>query len=321
MNPSHAIVNSTLNIRRIQVAASHGATGVLHRATASAARGGTNYIGFLLVAFTLLTGCGTTPQLPASRASGLHAAVDDRLDAILWQTTSAEYRVLTQSIYAGAQAQLERALADRQWTALPEQKENYQHLPAAVIMDIDETVIDTGRFQSSLVKNGARFSSRPWREWLNRNEPQAVPGAVEFISAAQSRGVTVFFVTNRDQATEQATRVNLATIGIKLPDHIDTVLTRGERPDWGSDKTNRFTFIAESYRVLLLFGDDLADFLSEYRTSPRTRMSEALKHSEWGTKWFMLPNPMYGSWEGSLYDFKSDLTAEDTAQRKVEQLR
>jgi acid phosphatase len=298
------------------------ANGAFHHAAARAARCiRSRYVWFFLLAFTSLVGCATTPPLPGSRATASYAATDDRLDAILWQTTSAEYRVLTQSIFASAQAQLERALADRQWTALPAQQENYQNLPPAVIMDIDETVIDTGRFQSFLVKNRARFSSRPWREWINRNEPQAVPGAVEFIASAHSRGVTVFFITNRNQATEPATRANLASIGITLPEAIDTVLSRDEWPDWGSDKESRRRFISQSYRVIMLFGDDLADFISDYLASPQTRISEAMKYSQWGTKWFMLPNPMYGSWEASLYEFKSDLTEDERAKRKFERLR
>jgi 5'-nucleotidase (lipoprotein e(P4) family) len=274
-----------------------------------------------MTAIFALHGCATNAPSPRPPTGEAQASSDARLDAVLWQTTSAEYRVLAQSIYATARLHLDRALADRQWTALPTQKENFQNLPPAVIMDVDETVIDTGKFQSQLVKNHARFSSAPWRDWLNRNEPAAVPGAVEFISFAQSRGVTVFFVTNREHATKPITRVNLATIGVKLPDQVDTVLTRNERPDWSSDKTSRQTFIARSHRVLMLFGDDLADFISDYRGAPQTRMREALKHDEWGSKWFMLPNPMYGSWEGSLYDFSSELNSEAVSKRKFDQLR
>ena len=187
-------------------------------------------------------------------------------------------------------------------------------------MDVDETVIDSGKFQSLLVKNRARFSSTRWREWQLRNEPDAVPGAIEFIAYAQSRGVTVFFVTNREHATEPILRVNLAAVGVKLPDQLDTVLSRNERPDWSADKTSRQNFIAQSHRVLMLFGDDLADFISEYRSAPQTRTREALKRNEWGTKWFMLPNPMYGSWEGALYDFNSELNSEAVSKRKLEQL-
>ena len=267
------------------------------------------------LALSLLASCAAAPRREST------GRADNRLDAILWQTTSAEYRVLARSIYAMAQAQLERALADSNWTALPSQKDNYQRLPPAVIMDIDETVIDTGAFQSQLVRDNARFSSRPWREWQERNQPAAVPGAIEFIAAAQARGVTIFFVTNRDDPTEESTRRNLATLGIALPKDADTVLCRGERPDWTSDKESRRQFIAKSHRVLMLVGDDLADFISEFRIPPEQRMAAALKRSEWGAKWFMLPNPMYGSWEASLYDFRSDLSPEEVSRQKFNQLR
>ena len=239
----------------------------------------------------------------------------------LWQTTSAEYLVLARSIYASAQARLDSALADTRRNALPTQKDNYRDLPPAIIMDIDETVIDTGAFQSQMAGNGARFSSRPWREWQERNQPGAVPGAVEFIAAAQARGVTVFFITNRDHPTEETTRRNLAAIGVALPKEVDTVLCRGERADWGSNKESRRQFIAQSYRVLMLFGDDLSDFISDYRVAADLRVKAALKHREWGTKWFMLPNPMYGSWENSLYDFRADLSPDEVSRQKFDKLR
>jgi 5'-nucleotidase (lipoprotein e(P4) family) len=280
-----------------------------------------SFLFLLLLGLFVMPGCASLQTSSTSPVSPLRAASDGRLDAILWQTTSVEYRVLAQSMYGAAKSHLERALADRQWTALPAQGGNFQHLPPAVIMDIDETVIDTSGFQSLLVKAGGRFSRTRWRDWSSQNEPGAVPGATEFISFAQSRGVTVFFVTNRDYATESLTRKHLASAGIKLPDNIDTVLSQSEHPDWGTDKGSRRDFIAKSYRVLMLFGDDLADFISEYRAPAQVRMSEAMKHNEWGTKWFMLPNPMYGSWESSLYDFDSSLSIDEISRRKFEQLR
>jgi len=267
----------------------------------------------------LLMGCTAAPI--DSRRSGSPSRADNRLDAILWQTTSAEYRVLAQSIYTIARTQLEQALGDTRWTALPTQTDNFHHLPPAVILDIDETVIDTGAFQSHLVRNNARFSSRPWREWQERNQPNRVPGAVEFIAAAQARGVTVFFVTNRDRRTEETARRNLAAIGVALPNDVDTVLCRAERAEWGSDKESRRQFIAQSYRVLMLLGDDLGDFISDYRGAPEARTNAALKRSEWGVKWFMLPNPMYGSWEASLYDFRADLSRDEVSRQKFNKLR
>ena len=269
------------------------------------------FLALALAAFA--SGCAAKPV--ASLGSR-----DDRLDAVLWQTTSAEYLVLAKSIYDAAAIHLERALADRQWSALPEQRENYQHLPPAVVMDIDETVLNTGRFQSQLVKDHTRFSTAVWREWMGRNEPPPIPGAREFISLAQSRGVTVFFVTNRDQATEAATRRHLSTAGIKLPQEVDTVLSANERPEWGADKGSRRRFIAQSHRVLMVFGDDLGDFISEHRSPPSARIDSALQYDYWGSKWFMLPNPMYGSWEGALYDFRSGLDREEISRTKFERL-
>lgn len=274
-------------------------------------------IFILLILASALSCAASAPEPRPLAAPG---KADNRLDAILWQTTSAEYRVLAQMIYATAEAQLERALGDGQWSALPSQKDNYQNLPPAIIMDIDETVVDTGGFQSQMARHQSRFSSRPWREWQARNLVAAVPGAVEFIAAAQARGVTIFFVTNRDHPTEAVTRLNLTSIGIKLPSDLDTVLCRDERPDWGSDKESRRRFIAQSYRVLMLFGDDLADFISEFRASPAQRRADASKHNLWGTKWFMLPNPMYGSWEMSLYEFRNELSSEEQSKRKFDQL-
>jgi 5'-nucleotidase (lipoprotein e(P4) family) len=276
----------------------------------------------LLALFLILSsGLSCTSATPDTRQDKSPARADNRVDAILWQTTSAEYRVIAQSIYASAQAHLEPALADPQWTALPAQKNNFRHLPPAIILDLDETVIDTGAFQSQLARSNARFSSGPWREWQERNQPAAVPGAVEFIAAAQARGVTVFFITNRDHRTEETARRNLAAVGVSLPNGIDTVLCRGERSDWSSNKESRRQFVAQTYRVLMLVGDDLADFISEYRATPAERMSAALKHGEWGSKWFMLPNPMYGSWESSLYRFRTGLNLDEVSREKFDKLR
>ena len=99
------------------------------------------------------------------------------------------------------------------------------------------------------------------------------------------------------------------------------MLSQSKCPDWGIDKSSRRDFIAQSYPVLMLFGDDLGDFISENRGSTQMRIKEALKHDLWVTKWFMLPNPMHGSWESSLYDFDSDLSLEEISQCRFHQLR
>ena len=83
---------------------------------------------------------------------------------------------------------------------------------------------------------------------------------------------------------------------------LDTVLSEGEPPyNWPSDKSSRRQYLANRFRILLLIGDDLGDFVSGARDAPENRLRLAREHSRrWGTSWFLLPNPMYGSWELSL---------------------
>ena len=122
-----------------------------------------------------------------------------------------------------------------------------------------------------------------------------------FIKYAQSKDVTVFFITNRDRSLEEPSRKNLARLGIKFPEAVDTVLSQKEKEAWDSDKSSRRTVVASSYRILLLLGDDLADFVSVANQSPTQRVEIAEQNSDkWGTKWFLLPNPVYGSWTDLL---------------------
>ncbi|HET8562927.1 MAG TPA: HAD family acid phosphatase [Candidatus Binatia bacterium] len=281
------------------------------------------YVVSLVVVVSIFFACATIPG-PSTTAKSSHPtdrpAVDARLHATLWQQTSAEYRLLTQSLYSMAKLHLERALVDKQWTAEPSQKDGFQNFPPAVIMDVDETVLDTSVFQATLIKDGVEYSYPLWKSWINGHQTMSIPGAVEFISFAQARGVTVFFVTNRRHTDEKETRANLSSTGISLPETPDTVLMRGERSDWGWDKATRRRYIAESYRVLMLIGDDLGDFISESTGTPQGRISEALKHNEWGTKWIVLPNAVYGSWVSSLYNFESQLDRDEILKRKFERL-
>jgi len=278
----------------------------------------------LLISIGVVSACsmptGPKPTGDETRQSPEAIEGDDRLNATLWQQTAAEYRVVTRIVYTMAKLQLERALADPAWTAERSQSEGLKNLPPAVIMDIDETVLDNSAFQGRLIKDHLSYSDRLWRIWGVKQQATEIPGAVDYISFAQARGVAVFFVTNRDQSDEPAVRKLLTAMGVNLGGNTDTILSRGERPDWGSDKASRRRFIAQSHRVLLIVGDDLGDFISEYRGTPEDRLKETFKHSEWGTKWIMIPNPIYGSWERSLYGFKA-LSNEEIMKRKLEYLK
>lgn len=242
------------------------------------------------------------------------------LQATLWMQTAAEYRALSEGTFREATESLADALADSTWTAAVEQTGNYASLPPAVIVDIDETVLDNSPFQTRIIHEGTEFDPVLWEAWIAEAAARAVPGALGFTREAFRRGVVVFYITNREQTQEAATRRNLETLGFPLGTEVDVVLTRGEQVEWTSDKTTRRAAVASDYRILLLAGDDLNDFV-DARVSREERGGLVSRYeANWGEKWFVLPNPVYGSWEGAILGYDSDLSAQEKARLKRDAL-
>lgn len=259
------------------------------------------------------------PSGPAPAPDAADLAADPTLFATLWQQTSAEYRAAAWQAYDEAREMLPIALADSSWTAAVEQEGDFSVLPSAVVLDVDETVLDNSPQQARTILTGGSFDPEAWGAWVNEARAPAVPGAREFLALADSLGVAVFYVTNRDQPLEEATRRNLEAEGLPLDPEVDTVLTRGEREGWGSDKTSRREAVAERYRIVLLVGDDFNDFVAaRLPREERDRLVERYG-DRWGDRWIMIPNPVYGSWEGALYEDTDD-TPEERARRQLESL-
>ena len=303
------------------------------RGFATLARVDTRVVRFLALSALALApaACATSRSAPRAEAPAppsaapAAAAASDlaeppTLFATLWQQTSAEYRAAAWQAYDEAREILPVALADSSWTAAVEQEGgDFSMLPPAVVVDIDETVLDNSPQQARTILAGGSFDPEAWGAWVNEARAPAVPGAREFLALAESLGVAVFYVTNRDQPLEEATRRNLEAEGLLLDPEVDTVLTRGEREGWGSDKTSRREAIAERYRIVLLVGDDFNDFVSaRLPRAERDRLVERYA-DRWGDRWIMIPNPVYGSWEGALYG-EADDTPEKRARRQLESL-
>ena len=238
------------------------------------------------------------PGAPPAAAAAAAAKVP-LPDSVVWFRTSVEYRAVTTQSYRLATLMLDRALADRTRTAALEQAGDYGSKPTAVILDVDETVLDNSESEERNVREGTTYSEAGWAAWCNERKATPIPGALEFTKAAAAKGVTVFYVTNRDRALEQPTRENLAKYGFPLDATRDTVLTRAERPEWSSsEKSSRRALIAQDFRILLLVGDDFGDFVAGARGTLAARQALDQAHAAmWGVKWIALPNPMYGSWK------------------------
>lgn len=233
---------------------------------------------------------------------------DNSLNATLWMQTAAEYKANSVQIYQIAEAGLTDLVNDKHFTAIDQQKEGYEDLPPAIILDVDETVLDNSHYQAMLIKKHKKYEKQSWNHWISLMQAGAVPGAVEFLNKAQDMGVTIFYVTNRRCEADSSgpcpqdkqTFENLQKVGIH--DVIsENVLLRDEQENWGKDKSSRRGYIAQNYRVIMLFGDNLGDFLDITNKNRQDRDNLVYQNKErWGKSWFMLANPEYGSWHDVL---------------------
>ncbi|HYD04683.1 MAG TPA: HAD family acid phosphatase, partial [Reyranella sp.] len=210
---------------------------------------------------------------------------------------------------------------DPKWTAAPaEQKGDFASLPPAIILDVDETVLDNSLYQVWMVKAGKTFSTKTWNEFCDAQVSRAIPGAIEFTKYAESRGVKVFYITNRGVEVEKSTRENMEKLGFPMGGNVDTFLMQNEQPGWGSAKGTRRAVIAKDYRVLLNFGDNFGDFDDRYRSSEADRLKAFDDNKDrWGREWLVLANPTYGSFDTAPYgfDFKKPLEEQRKAKWDV----
>jgi acid phosphatase len=224
--------------------------------------------------------------------------------AVLYLRTSAEYKANATQTYASAKRHIDKALMEKSWTALLNQKEEYEGLPPAIILDIDEAVLDNSEHQVRSIKNGTSYPTG-WKEWVSEESAKPLPGVVDYLSYAHSKKIKIFYVTNRTHDLEEYTKNNIKAIGLPFDDDIDVLLMKNEK-GWSSDKTSRRNLIKKDYRVIQIIGDQLDDFIPSEETEVSINERKALIDTYadmWGEKWFMLINPMYGQWEEVLYEY------------------
>lgn len=288
-----------------------------------------------VLALLPLAGCRQTPPAPAAEASGPTAApprsttgadaAHDNLNAVLWMQTSAEYRAIGRQTYHAAAQLLDRALKEPHWDALvPGERGNAATgLPPAVILDVDETVLDNSPYQARLIAQGREYDEVTWDAWVAEKKARAVPGVVDFAKAAQARGITLLYLSNRATHLRDATLANLRAEGLPVKD--DSVfLGLGTHVEGceqnGSEKNCRRRLAGQKYRVLMQFGDQLGDFAEIMANTPSGRSALLEEHRDWfGERWWMLPNPTYGSWEPALFnnDFKQPAAQRRATKRAV----
>lgn len=280
-----------------------------------------------ILTISILYGCQSFQEQPG-KIEPVEVATTrishENLNGILWMQTSAEFDSLCRMIYKSAGEAVDKALADPAWTASLEQVQTggFAELPPAVILDLDETVIDNTPYQALMAKLGKEFDAKAWNEWVAKGTAAALPGAVDFLKGLDAKSIAIYYITNRDSAGEKQTVANLVHLGIPVDSAGGNVLSRNEQLGWGSDKSSRRAEVAKTHRIILLIGDDLGDFVSGARDLPVKRIELARSHADmWGNRWFVLPNPLYGSWESAIYGFDGKLTDEEILKKKFETLK
>ncbi len=264
----------------------------------------------------LLGACATTPA-PSGTYAGASVnnkfSGDDRLNALLWMQSSIEHDLVLRQIFLAAEAKLPEALSDRAWDALPkgERTNDATALAPAVIVDVDETVLDNTPFEARMVRDNSQFNETAWTAWVEQKSARALPGALEFAKSAAAHGITVFYLTNRADTLTEATRENLRAQGFPLSGSEETVLGKGANTPGcvaqASNKGCRRKLVAQRYRVLQMFGDQLGDFLDNADADLATRIQLVQPYQAWfGQRWFALPNPDYGSWETAVTHHAAD---------------
>lgn len=267
-----------------------------------------------------------TAMTPAATTS-VASRPDDNLNAVLWAQRAAEHDLVYLEIYRDAQSKLLRTLHDRTRDALAREDRgnDFRHLQPAVILDVDETVLDNSPFEARMVHEGRAFDEQAWQAWCREQAARALPGALAFTQFAAAHGIRVFYLSNRVHALDQATYANLRALG--FPVESDSFLGLGlDVPGCtqahASDKICRRRLIAKHYRVLMQFGDQLGDFVALGDDTLAARNAAIASYRDWiGQRWFVFPNAMYGSWETALYDNARGLTPEQQRARKFDQLK
>ncbi len=263
-------------------------------------------------------------QTPAPAAASTNPP-HDNLNAVAWVQTSVEYRALSEQTFRAAADHLDQALKEKYWDALAPEERGYTldesratGLKPAVVMDVDETVLDNSPYQARLVRDGTDYNDVSWDQWVAEKKAKPVPGVVDFAKAATAKGVTVLYISNRAVHLEQATLANLKAVGLPVAEDVflglGTVVEGCEQH--GSEKNCRRRLAGQKYRVLMQFGDQIGDFVQVVANTREGRDQLYGEYHDWfGERWWMLPNPTYGSWEPAL--FNNDWARSKEARRQA----
>ena len=218
---------------------------------------------------------------------------DYKIQAQVWTQNSAEYRALCYQAFNAAKMNLDAILFfDKKYDK-----------SLAIIADVDETVLDNSPYDGKLILNNTIYNRESWVEWGNLEIAEAIPGSLEFLKYASEKNVEIFYISNRYSEQLDATVNNLKKLGFPDTKKSNVLLRSNNR-----SKSDRRKSVYKDYEVIMLLGDNLADFNDDFEekiSEERTKLTDKLSN-DFGTKLIVLPNPNYGDWESNgIFEGKS----------------
>ncbi len=233
----------------------------------------------LLLIPLLLAGCTISTTAPVdSRAP---APAPTLGNDVHWVRNSAEYRAALIQAYHLATLRLEELAAEREpggW---------------AVALDADETVISNSEYQKELALAGERFDDESWGVWVSRKKAPPLPGVLAFLARIRELGGKIAIVTNRADKYCAATAENFRKYAIPYDVMLCKQETGEKEPRWEKIETGKASPELPPLEIVMWLGDNIRDF-PDLDQALRLQPEEA--SDAFGARFFVLPNPMYGSW-------------------------
>ena len=251
-------------------------------------------LSLLAVAITAIsmTGCSNLYSKSEDKVTLTYdeLVARENMMATNWYQTSGEARALYLQGYNIATQRL------KEYLKTPHTK------PYSIVLDLDETVLDNSPYQAENIILGRGYDSKSWDEWVNMKKAKAVPGAKEFLQFADKNGVKIYYISDRTESQLEATIENLRAEGIPVQAN-DSVLLKNK--DDKSRKVNRREYVKNHTQLIMLFGDNLSDFdlFSSKSIDERNAKVEELS-KEFGDRFIIFPNPLYGAFETAIYGGK-----------------
>ncbi|MBT2618899.1 MULTISPECIES: 5'-nucleotidase, lipoprotein e(P4) family [unclassified Bacillus (in: firmicutes)] len=265
-------------------------------------------MGTVLMVFFSLTACSSQSETKAQPAPQKEMNEErygeESVMAVLWYQNSGEAEALYYQGYSLGKVKLDEVL----------EKEVSQN--PAIVLDLDETVVDNSPWHALVVKTGKGY---PYKrdEWVKNASAKALPGAVDFLNYANEKGVEIYYISNRKSNRLDRTIKNLKMIGAPQATKEHVLLSEPNK----EGKESRVQRVDQSHDILLFFGDNLSDFPGFKGKSLEERNKIVNEEKDkFGSKFVIFPNPMYGDWEDVLYDFK-DKTNQQKVQIRKENLQ